>query len=32
MDIKYKESQEYEKRLEVYKKSLNNIREFYDRK
>lgn len=31
MDIKYAESKEYKKRLEVYEKSLNNIREFYDR-
>lgn len=31
MDIKYAESHEYKNRLEVYEKSLNNIREFYDR-
>lgn len=31
MDIKYIESEEYKKRLGIYEKSLNNIKEFYDR-
>lgn len=31
MDNKYIECQEYKERLEVYKKSLKNIREFHDR-
>lgn len=31
IDTKYVESQEYKKRVGVYEKSLNNIREFYDR-